>query len=186
MNTIRYYNILIRFEASYWKFAKYLEFEWPALKKCFNPLLHWTIGALKKMSLHNHKNGLLSRTSGSHSSIPYVSFSTNYTPLGFINCWVLRFEIVRAICWRFWSSWMSPHDHSQILVVERAWCIRLQSSSRRLYGYCLTVYQLTGPNNPEDRELPATAHAFPPRDTRRQSSGTWFLVDCFNFTNVSP
>jgi hypothetical protein len=149
--------MLIRSEAPYWKFAEYHEFEWPAVKKSFNLLLHWTIDATEKMSLHKQKNGLLSRASGSHSNIPYVNFSTSYTSLGFRNCWVLRFEIVRAICWRFWSSWMSPHDHSQIRLVERASCIRLQSSSRRLYGFCLIADQSTGPNSREDRELPSTA-----------------------------
>jgi len=78
INTIRYYNMLIRFEVPYWKFAKYLEFEWPAVKTSFIPLLHWTIDTPEKMSLHEHKNGLLSRASGSHSSIPYVIFSTSY------------------------------------------------------------------------------------------------------------
>jgi hypothetical protein len=90
--------MLIRFEAPYWKIAKYLEFEWAAVKKSFIPLLHWTIDAPEKMSLSKQKNGLLSRASGSHSSIPYVSFSNSYTSLGFRNCWVLRFEIVIAIC----------------------------------------------------------------------------------------
>jgi len=74
--------MLIRFEALYWKFAKYLEFDWPAVKKSFIPLLHWTNDAPEKMWLHKHKNGLLIRASGSHSSIPCVSFSTSYTSLG--------------------------------------------------------------------------------------------------------
>jgi len=149
--------MLICFEALYWKFAKYLEFEWPAVKKSFIPLLHWTNDSAEKMWLHKHKNGLLIRASVSHSNIPYVSFSTSYTSLGSWNCCVLRFEVVRANCWRFWSSWMSSHDHSQIRLVERALCIRLQSSSGRLCEYCLTVDQSTGPNSPEDRELPTTA-----------------------------
>lgn len=134
-------TILIRLKTTYWKFAKYLEFECPAVMKSCMPLLHWTIDAPEKMSLHKHKSGLLSHASGSHSSIPYVSFSTSYNSLGFRNCRFLRFEMTRAICWRCRSSCMSPHAHSQIRIVEWPSCFLLQSSSRRLCWYHLTLCQ---------------------------------------------